>query len=96
MNIEVIHIVFSLYREKRRATNAEGEVLQQYSEFSGIKCILNLAEKESDRGYWTKTNLELFLIIVDLYRLIHENSKDEQEYKRYFNSLKSSVLIALI
>jgi hypothetical protein len=93
-NIEAIRVSFSLDREKRRATEAEREVLQQYSGFVGIKCILNPVEKETDKGYWTKTDLELFPMVADLHRLIRENSKDEQEYRRYFNSLKSSVLTA--
>jgi hypothetical protein len=93
-NTEAIRIAFTLDREKRRATDAERAVLRQYSGFGGIKCILNPAEKESDRGYWTKTDMELFPMVADLHRLIRENSRDEQEAKRYFNSLKSSVLTA--
>jgi hypothetical protein len=92
--MEAIRIAFTLDREKRRATETEREVLQQYSGFGGIKCILNPAGKESDKGYWTKTDLELFPMVSDLHKLIRENSKDEQEYKRYFSSLKSSVLTA--
>jgi hypothetical protein len=93
-NMEAIRIAFTLEKEKRRATNAEREVLQQYSGFGGIKCILNPTEKETDKGYWTKTDLELYPLVSDLHKLIRENSKDEQEYRRYFNSLKSSVLTA--
>jgi hypothetical protein len=93
-NMEAIRIAFTLDREKREATEAEREVLRQYSGFGGIKCILNPAEKESDKGYWTKTDLELFPLVGDLHQLIRENSRDEQEYRRYFNSLKSSVLTA--
>jgi hypothetical protein len=55
-NTEAIRIAFTIDKEKRRATDAEREVLQQYSGFGGIKCILNPAEKESDKGYWTKTD----------------------------------------
>jgi hypothetical protein len=91
-NIEAIRFAFMLNREKCRTTETERTVLQQYSGFDGIKCILNPAEKESDKGYRTKTDLELFLPVSNLHKLIRENSKDEQEYKRYFNSLKSSVL----
>jgi hypothetical protein len=93
-NMEAIRIAFTLDREKRGATDAERAVLQQYSGFGGIKCILNPAEKESDRGYWTKTDSELFQMVSDLHKLIRENSKDEQEYKRYFSSLKNSILTA--
>jgi hypothetical protein len=93
-NIKAIRIAFTLDREKRRATNAERSILQQYSGFGGLKCILNPAEKESDRGYWTKSEVDLFPMVADLHKLIRENSKDEQEYKRYFGSLKSSILTA--
>jgi len=93
-NTAAIRIVFSLDRENRKATEAERTVSQQYSGFGGIKCILNSAEKETDKAYWTKTDLELFPLVVDLHSLIRENSTNEQEYKRYFSSLKSSVLTA--
>ena len=93
-NTEAIRIAFALDRENRRATEAEHAILQQYSGFGGIKCILNPTEKESDISFWTKTDADLFPLVVDLHRLIIENSKNEQEYKRYFNSLKSSVLTA--
>jgi hypothetical protein len=93
-NIEAIRIAFALDREKRRATEAERAVLKQYSGFGGLKCILNPAEKESDKAYWTKSELDLFPMIADLHKLIRENSHDESEYKRYFSSLKSSVLTA--
>ena len=92
--MEAIRIAFTLDREKRRATDTEQAILKQYSGFGGIKCILNPAEKESDKSYWTKTDMELFPMVADLHRLIRENSHDEKEYKRYFNSIKSSVLTA--
>jgi hypothetical protein len=89
-NTEAICTAFTLDMEKRRASEAERDVLRQYSGFGGIKCILNPAGKESDRGYWTKTDWELFPLVSDLHKLIRENSEDEQEYKRYFNSLLHS------
>jgi len=94
INIEAIRIAFAIKKEKRRATETEKNILKQYSGFGGIKCILNQAEKESDKTYWTKTDMDLFPMVMDLHSLIRANSKDEQEYKRYFNSLKSSVLTA--
>jgi N12 class adenine-specific DNA methylase len=93
-NTDAIRIAFALDREKRLATEAERSVLQKYSGFGGIKCILNPTEKESDIACWTKTDAELFPSVSDLHRLIRENSKSEQEYKQYFSSLKSSVLTA--
>ncbi|MDR1593461.1 MAG: SAM-dependent methyltransferase, partial [Prevotellaceae bacterium] len=93
-NIEAIRIAFALDKEKRRATEAERSVLQQYSGFGGIKCILNPVQTEADKASWKKSDVDLFPMVVDLHKLIHENSRDENEYRRYFNSLKSSILTA--
>ena len=93
-NTEAIRIAFALDRENRRATDEERAILKQYSGFGGIKAILNPADNESDKQFWKKSELELFPLVVDLHTLIRENSKNEQEYKRYFNSLKSSILTA--
>jgi hypothetical protein len=68
--------------------------LQQYSGFGGLKCILNPAEKETDKNYWTQSDMNLFPLVSDLHKLIRENSGNEQEYKRYFGSLKNSILTA--
>jgi type I restriction-modification system DNA methylase subunit len=38
--------------------------------------------------------MDLFPMVKDLQTLIRENSANEQEYKRYFNSLKNSILTA--
>ena len=93
-NTEAIRIAFTLDREQRRATEAERAILQQYSGFGGIKCILNPTKTEADKAHWTKTDMELFPLVVDLQTLIRENASNEQEYKRYFDSLKSSILTA--
>jgi N12 class adenine-specific DNA methylase len=93
-NIEAIRIAFALDREKRQATEEELAVLRQYSGFGGLKCILNPTQTEKDKEYWTKSEMDLFPMVADLHRLIRENSQDEREYKRYFDSLKSSVLTA--
>jgi IS1 family transposase len=90
-NIEAIRIAFTLDKEKRRATEAEHAILKQYSGFGGIKCILNPIQ---DKACWTKSEIDLLPMVSDLHQLIRENSRDENEYKHYFNSLKSSILTA--
>ena len=90
-NTEAIRIAFTLDREKRKATDGERTILQQYSGFGGIKCILNPAQTEKDKAYWTKSDIDMFPMVSELHSLIRDNSKDEQEYKRYFSSLKNSV-----
>ena len=65
-NTEAIRIALVLDRENRRATEAERRVLQGYSGFGGIKCILNPTGKETDKAYWTKSDLDLFPLVVNL------------------------------
>jgi len=93
-NIEAIRIAFTLDREKRRATESARAILQQYSGFGGIKCILNPAQTEADRAFWTQSDLPLFPMVAELHGLIRENFASEREYRRYFDSLKKSILIA--
>ncbi|MDR1129425.1 MAG: hypothetical protein LBK96_00395 [Prevotellaceae bacterium] len=75
-NIEAVRIAFTLDREKRRATEAEQAVLRQYSGFGGLKCILNPAQAESDRAYWTKSESDLFPTVSELHGLIRENLEE--------------------
>ena len=93
-NIEAIRTAFVLDKERRAATPEEREIISRYCGFGGLKCILNPASSLTDAVVWAKSDLELFPMTVELYRLIRDNSKDEAEYKRYVDSLKSSVLTA--
>ena len=93
-NIEAIRTVFTLEKERRTATPEEREVLSRYCGFGGLKCILNPAADLMDSVQWAKSDRELFPMTAELHRLIREHSADEKEYKRYFDSLKSSVLTA--
>jgi len=92
-NTEAIRIAFTLDREKRRATEEERAVLKQYTGFGGIKCVLKSTE-ENDRKDWTKSEMDLFPLVQDLQRIIRDNSKDENEYRHYYDSIKKSVLTA--
>ena len=93
-NIEAIRTAFVLDREHRSATPEEREIISRYCGFGGLKCILNPASSLTDAVDWAKSDLELFPMTVELHRLIRDNSKDDTEYKRYVDSLKSSVLTA--
>ena len=93
-NIEAIRTVFTLEKQQRAATPEEREILGRFCGFGGLKCILNPAANLMDAAQWTKSDRELFPLTAELHRLIRDNSKDEREYKRYFDSLKSSVLTA--
>ena len=93
-NIEAIRTAFALDKERRAATPEEREIISRYCGFGGLKCILNPASSLTDAVDWAKSDLELFPMTVELHRLIRDNSKDDTEYKRYIDSLKSSVLTA--
>lgn len=93
-NIDALKIVFKLESEDRQATTEERLLLMQYSEFGGLKFILNPAAKESDINQWRKSEYDLLPLTQQLHQLLRENSQDEKQYQRYINSMKSSVLTA--
>jgi len=93
-NIEAIRTLFELDKNGATATSYQKELLSRYCGFGGLKCILNPASDLMDSVHWAKSDLELFPMTAELHRLIRENSADDKEYKRYFDSLKSSVLTA--
>ncbi|WP_289739759.1 helicase-related protein [uncultured Alistipes sp.] len=93
-NIEAIRTAFELDGARRAATPEERERLTSYCGFGGLKCILNPASDLTDAVRWAKSDLELFPMTVELHRLIREHSTSDNEYKRYIDSLKSSVLTA--
>ena len=93
-NIEAIRTAFTLERERRTPTARERLLLERYCGFGGLKCILNPAKELTDAVHWAKSDLELFAPMVELHRLVRENSRDETEYKRYMDTMKQSVLTA--
>jgi N12 class adenine-specific DNA methylase len=93
-NIEALRIAFTLEKEKRQATAEERLLMMRYSGFGGLKFILNPVEYEIDINHWRKTEHDLFPITQELHQLLKENSTDEKQYRRYVDSMRSSVLTA--
>lgn len=93
-NIDALRIVFKLEKEKRQATVGERLLMMQYSGFGGLKFVLNPIESEIDINNWRKTEHDLFPITQELHQLLKENSEDDKQYRRYVDSMKSSVLTA--
>lgn len=93
-NIDAIKLTFTLDKEKRPITEAEQDILMQYSGFGGLKCVLNPANSLSDTTQWAKSELELFPMVAELHRVLRDNTNTEQEYKESINSIKNSVLTA--
>lgn len=93
-NIDALRIAFKLEKEKRQATVGERLLLMQYSGFGGLKFVLNPIANEIDINHWRKTEHDLFSITQELHQLLKENSQDDKQYRRYVDSMKSSVLTA--
>lgn len=93
-NIDALRIAFKLEKEKREATVGERLLMMQYSGFGGLKFVLNPIANEIDINNWRKTEHDLFPLTQELHQLLKENSKDEKQYRKYVDSMKSSVLTA--
>ena len=93
-NIDAIRTAFLIEREKRTPTDEELAVLRGYSGFGGLKCVLYPASALSDSTKWPKSEMPLFTKTLELHKVLRENAQSEQEYKRYVDSLKLSVLTA--
>lgn len=93
-NIDAIKLALRLDKEQKKATPEEREILAKYSGFGGIKAILNPADKPEDISRWSKSEVELFPLVQELHEVLRENSPTPEVYKRYINSLKSSILTA--
>lgn len=64
--------------------------LEKYTGFGGLDFILNSLDKST----WNKSDLPYYDDTLKLYALLYEHAKDESEYNRWVQSLKSSVLTA--
>ena len=93
-NIDALRIAFKLEKEKRQANAGERLLMMQYIGFGGLKFVLNPIENEIDINNWRKTEHDLFPITQELHQLLKESSEDGKQYRRYVDSLKSSVLTA--
>jgi hypothetical protein len=93
-NIDALRIAFKLEKEKRQATVGERLLMMQYSGFGGLKFVLNPIANDIDINHWRKTEHDLFPITQELHQLLKENSEDDKQYRRYVDSMKSSVLTA--
>ena len=93
-NIDALRIAFKIEKENRQTTIGERLLMMQYSGFGGLKFVLNPIENEIDINNWRKTEHDLFPLTQELHQLLKENSEDEKQYRRYVDSMKSSVLTA--
>lgn len=93
-NIQAIRLAFELDKTKTIANPMEREILGKFSGFGGLKCILLPCDQPGDIAKWSEYDRPLFPLVKELHELLHELSKDNQEYKQYIQSIRSSVLTA--
>lgn len=93
-NIDALRIAFKLEKESQNATEAERQLMMQYNGFGGLKFVLNPVENEIDINHWRKTEHNLFPLTQELHQLLKDNATDEKQYRRYIDSMRSSVLTA--
>ncbi|WP_027451331.1 DUF2958 domain-containing protein [Porphyromonas uenonis] len=89
---EAIRVVLRLEKEHRMATEAEKRILRGYQGFGGLKCVLNRTDTPADIRYWSKSEQELFAPTQQLKQMIYREAVDAHTAKRYWESIKASVL----
>ncbi len=93
-NITAIQTAFEIEKSGKPATAGQTELLKKFSGFGGLKCILKPCDKDEDKDGWNESEKDLFLFTKYLYHVIREASSSEEEYKRYCDSMRSSILSA--
>ena len=91
-NTEAIRVVLRLEKERREATEAEKGILRDYQGFGGLKCVLNRCDSPDDIRYWSKSEQHLFEPTQRLKQMIYRDAVDANTAKRYWESIKASVL----
>ena len=91
-NTEAIRVVLRLEKERREATEAEKSILQNYQGFGGLKCVLNRTDNPDGIRYWSKSEQNLFEPTQQLKQMIYREALDANTAKRYWESIKASVL----
>ena len=91
-NTEAIRVVLRLEKERREATEAEKSILRNYQGFGGLKCVLNRTDTPDDIRYWSKSEQNLFEPTQQLKQIIYREAVDANTAKRYWESIKASVL----
>ena len=91
-NTEAIRMILRLEKERREATEAEKVLLRGYQGFGGLKCVLNRCDNPDDLRYWSASEQNLFAPTQRLKQMIYRDAVDASTAKRYWESIKASVL----
>ena len=91
-NTEAIRVILRLEKERSEATEAEKVLLRGYQGFGGLKCVLNRCDNPDDLRYWSASEQNLFAPTQRLKQMIYRDAVDASTAKRYWESIKASVL----
>ena len=91
-NTEAIRVILRLEKERREATESEKVLLRGYQGFGGLKCVLNRCDNPDDLRYWSASEKNLFEPTQRLKQMIYRDAVDANTAKRYWESIKASVL----
>ena len=91
-NTEAIRVVLRLEKKRREATETEKGILRGYLGFGGLKCVLNRCDSPDDLRYWSQSEQQLFEPTQRLKQMIYRDAIDANTAKRYWESIKASVL----
>ena len=91
-NTEAIRVILRLEKERREATEAEKVLLRGYQGFGGLRCVLNRCDNPDDLRYWSASEQNLFEPTQRLKQMIYRDAVDANTAKRYWESIKASVL----
>ena len=91
-NTAAIGLLLRLEKEQRSATEEEQKVLRAYQGFGGLKYILNRTDQPEDIRYLAKSEQDLFAPTCALKQLIYREAPSADMAKRYWESIKASVL----
>jgi N12 class adenine-specific DNA methylase len=93
-NISAIRIALE-WKEGKVLSALEGEALQRYSGFGGLKAVLypNAPKEEWIKLNASKDDLRIYPQIIELHELLQKHLS-ESEYKQVIDSLKNSILTA--
>lgn len=87
-NIEAIRIAFDA-ANGHVLTDSDKAQLSKYSGFGGLKFVLYL---DGHKDNWRKSDQPYYEKTQELWQLLRDKAKDDAEYRRYVNSVRSSVL----
>ena len=89
-NISAIRTAFALTDSNRTATEEELAILQKYSGFGGLKCILSTEPVER----WSTADKPLYTLVQELKEVLRMNAATDMQANEYYQSLKNSVMTA--